>query len=103
MQRHEVTIALGHLIGVEEQMSVASHGKGVFLRTPDSGVVVQAEGEMVLDEVLARDAQVERIPERELVFHALYSVCGDCTVSRDWRVQEDRVPHRLNQRVRFQN
>ena len=83
-ERLEVARRLGHLLGVEQQVAVAPHparpeaalvavfAAVFFFRAgPDRGVGVDAEGEVVVDEVLAGDAEVLR-EKRESFFFEFF-------------------------------
>ena len=61
------TRGLGHLLGVEHQVAVGAEGARLLARPPrpHAGVRVQAEAEVVLDQVLAADPQVQRVPVSE--------------------------------------
>ena len=49
------TSGFGHLLSVEHEMAIAAHAFGPLIRSvfPDGGVVVQAEAQMVVDQILA--------------------------------------------------
>ena len=71
LERLEVAGGLGHLLAVEQEVPVGAEALGplALVLVPDGGVVVDGEREVVLDEVLARDAQVEGVPKVELCSH----------------------------------
>lgn len=91
----EVTCVLGHLLRVQQQVAVRAEAARPHVRREDSSVVVQAEGEVVLDEVLAGDAQVEGVPEVELVLHALHHISGDRAALWGGLPQKDGIPNFL--------
>lgn len=62
-------------------------------------VVVQTEGEVVLDEIFARDSQIEGIPETELVLHPLEKLTWDSAVLWDRLAQKNSVPDLLNRQI----
>lgn len=76
-------------------MAVRAEAARPQLLWEDRGMVVQAEGQVILDEVLAGHPQVEGVPELEFVFHAMHHVQGDGAALRDRLAKEDRVPHLL--------
>jgi hypothetical protein len=56
----------------------------------DGGVIVESKREMVLDEVLPRHAQVEGVPELELLPHLLQTArCGHVRGEGDRSVEQD--------------
>mmetsp|Transcript_289 Transcript_289/g.712 ORF Transcript_289/g.712 Transcript_289/m.712 type:complete len:283 (-) Transcript_289:491-1339(-) len=91
-QSLEVSRGLGHLIVVQEKVTVAPHALGPLLFWEDGRVVVEAEGEMVLDQVFSRDTEVEGVPIVELRLHLVKRFLGDVGL---WQVaiNEDVVPH----------
>mmetsp|Transcript_132905 Transcript_132905/g.230952 ORF Transcript_132905/g.230952 Transcript_132905/m.230952 type:complete len:281 (+) Transcript_132905:995-1837(+) len=101
----EVALGLRHLLTVNQKPAVAEHAPWPQLRLflPDAGVVVQAHGQVVLDEILARYPQVHRVPVPEFLAHLLEDslltlpclVLGHCTI------QEDVVKHVVGQLLRF--
>mmetsp|Transcript_128627 Transcript_128627/g.274464 ORF Transcript_128627/g.274464 Transcript_128627/m.274464 type:complete len:412 (+) Transcript_128627:1637-2872(+) len=56
-------------------------------------MVVQAHGEVILDEVLPRDSEVHGVPEPELFAHLLQSLCGDLAAFRHGTLKHDEVPY----------
>mmetsp|Transcript_29014 Transcript_29014/g.73666 ORF Transcript_29014/g.73666 Transcript_29014/m.73666 type:complete len:581 (+) Transcript_29014:153-1895(+) len=92
-QGKEVALGLRHLLVVDQQPAVAEEAlrPHVRLLLPDARVVVEGHGQVVLDQVLARDAQVHRIPEPELLAHGLQRLLGDLAL-RQLALQEHVVP-----------
>ena len=86
VQSLEVAGRLGHFFCVEEEVAVAAHPSGpeaplvafafvaavVLAFGPDRGVGVDAEGEVVVDEVLAGDAEVLSLEFLELFFSKFF-------------------------------
>lgn len=91
----EIARVLGHLLRVEQQVAIRAEAAGPHGWRENGSVVVKAEGEVVLDEVLAGDTQVEGVPELELVLHALHHISGDSASLWDGLPQEDGIPHFL--------
>ncbi len=56
------TCALAHLVAVEQQVSIAAHSPGPLggVVLPDGCVVVQAEGQVVVDQILTRHLQPQQ-------------------------------------------
>mmetsp|Transcript_89785 Transcript_89785/g.187626 ORF Transcript_89785/g.187626 Transcript_89785/m.187626 type:complete len:219 (-) Transcript_89785:2338-2994(-) len=73
LQREEIALGLGHLLVVDEGEAVAEEASGphFLLVRPDAGVVVEAEGKMVLDQVLSGGTEVHGVPVSELLAHLL--------------------------------
>ena len=61
------TRGLGHLLGVEHQVAVGAERARlpIFVPSPHARVRVQAEAEVVLDQVLAADPQVQWVPDMQ--------------------------------------
>lgn len=78
-------------------MAVRAHGFGPVAFREDGSVVVQAEREVVLDQILARHPQVEGVPELELVLHRRQLLLRHRAVLGNRLVEEDRIPHILQQ------
>ena len=80
------------LFRIEQEMTVGSNGTGPVADPlpsllpprlgPDGLVVVQVVGEVILDEVFARHAKVNRVPVRKL----------PSQLPRKWRVKLNPVP-----------
>mmetsp|Transcript_3059 Transcript_3059/g.5791 ORF Transcript_3059/g.5791 Transcript_3059/m.5791 type:complete len:317 (-) Transcript_3059:1164-2114(-) len=56
---------------------------------------------MVLNQVLARNTQVKRVPELELLLHLGQLVGGDGAVSWGWLAEEHVVEHRVRHMLRL--
>mmetsp|Transcript_18069 Transcript_18069/g.38960 ORF Transcript_18069/g.38960 Transcript_18069/m.38960 type:complete len:1101 (-) Transcript_18069:274-3576(-) len=72
-QGDEVALRLGHLLRVDLHMPVAEEATGPHLWPvgPHGSVVVQRHRQVVRYEILARDAQVHRVPELDLTLELL--------------------------------
>ena len=77
VEGHEVTGRLGHLLAVELQVAVGTDGLGPVLAGEEGDVVVQPEGQVVGDEILAGDTDVEGVEVLELAAHGVESLLGD--------------------------
>ena len=77
------TRGLGHLLGIEQQVAVGAEGArlAVGAAAPHGDVVVQAEREVVLDQVLAGHSQVHGVPESRNQGHERTAVQIDCSHS----------------------
>lgn len=93
----EVTLALGHLFFVSQQVTVGTDRLGPVLLGEDGHVVVDPEDQVVLDQVLARGAQVNRVPVSKF-FLQLSQSLGRNTTSRGSRSVAENVLEELNQR-----
>ncbi len=82
VQDQEVTLALGHLLFVSQQVTVGTDRLGPVLLGEDGNVVVDPEDQVVRNQVLARCAQVNGVPVSELLLQLGQSVSGDVTNSR---------------------
>mmetsp|Transcript_2683 Transcript_2683/g.6002 ORF Transcript_2683/g.6002 Transcript_2683/m.6002 type:complete len:804 (-) Transcript_2683:561-2972(-) len=96
-ERLEVARRLGHLLAVELEVAVGADALGPLLLREDGAVVVQEEREVVLDQVLARHAQVDGVPVRELLLHAVEGLLGDGSVLREGLLEHHVVEHLLRQ------
>ena len=78
---------------VEDHVAVAVNAFGHHLVVvPHGGVVVQAHGQMISDQVLARDPQVKWVPVLELVPHFVQVLLRHLEVGRVSAFFEDVVP-----------
>ena len=97
---HEVAGRLGHLLAVELQVAVGTDGLGPVLAGEEGDVVVQPEGQVVGDEILAGDTDVEGIEVLELAAHRVESLLGDAglgdQVVGQLGAAEDVVPDLVN-------
>ena len=66
MQSEQYTCGLGHLHGVKQQMAIASDRARPLLWSifPDCGVRIEAEGQVVLNEVFARRLQITALQSK---------------------------------------
>mmetsp|Transcript_13194 Transcript_13194/g.39937 ORF Transcript_13194/g.39937 Transcript_13194/m.39937 type:complete len:502 (-) Transcript_13194:1382-2887(-) len=94
LQRLEVAFGLGHGLVVEQQVAVGAHSSRLAAGEvrPDAGVRVQAEREVVLNQVLPAHPKVHRVPEVELAAAGGKHVAGDLTILRRWPIQEYVLP-----------
>ena len=94
LQRLEVARGLGHLLAVEEQVPVGAKAARplALVPLPNRGVIVYGKREVVLDEVLAGHAQVERVPEVELRAHLVEEVLRELRVGVELGAEEHGVP-----------
>jgi hypothetical protein len=81
-QRVHVAFAGGHLLAVELQEPVGTHALWPVLLREDGRVVEDRECEMVLHQVLAAVAQVERVPVLELLLHGVEQILADAGLLR---------------------
>ncbi len=58
---------------------------------PDGSVVVEEVGQMVRNQILARDPEINRIPELKLAPHFVQFLFGDAAFGRERRVLEKDV------------
>mmetsp|Transcript_2529 Transcript_2529/g.10081 ORF Transcript_2529/g.10081 Transcript_2529/m.10081 type:complete len:340 (+) Transcript_2529:972-1991(+) len=98
LQRLEVARRLGHLLAIEHQVAVAAVPERPVLLRKQRNVVVQREGEVVLNEVLAGHAQVEGVEEAELAAHGRKRLHAQRALAArhargDGTVLERVVPH----------
>mmetsp|Transcript_13690 Transcript_13690/g.36919 ORF Transcript_13690/g.36919 Transcript_13690/m.36919 type:complete len:354 (+) Transcript_13690:1044-2105(+) len=101
--REEVAFRLRHLLVVDKQPAVAEEALGPHVRLllPDAGVVVQGHRQVVLNEVLARDAEVHGVPKPELLPHLLQHRLRDLRLLRLGAVQEHEVPDLVREVLRL--
>ena len=97
LHRDEVALGLGHLLRVHlhEAVAVDAPRPHLGLLGPHGGVVVERHGQVVGDEVLARDAHVHGVPELELAAQLLHRSLGHPQLGVVLGVEEDVVPEGL--------
>lgn len=88
VQDQEVTLALGHLLFVSQQVTVGTDRFGPVLLGEDGNVVVDPEDQVVRNQVLARCSQVDGVPVGKLLLQLGQSL-GRNTASRSRTVTED--------------
>mmetsp|Transcript_19928 Transcript_19928/g.48505 ORF Transcript_19928/g.48505 Transcript_19928/m.48505 type:complete len:856 (+) Transcript_19928:906-3473(+) len=91
----EIALGFGHLLRVDHHVAVGEEAAGpeLGLPLPDGRVVEQAHGQMVLDQVLPRASQIQRVPKLELLPHQLQVLRLDVALRHILRQAEDEVPH----------
>ena len=67
-QCEEIASGFRHLLIVQEKVSVGSNATRPMLARKDCGVVVEEEGQVVLDQIFARNTEVHRVPSRVIGF-----------------------------------
>eukprot|EP00760_Papus_ankaliazontas_P003200 PhM_4_TR11492/c0_g1_i1/m.5952 len=78
-ERAEVAKGLGHLLLLDENVTIAVDALGPLRRVvlPDGGVVVQEHCQVVLDQILAADTEVNGVPVQELIAQLLEGLLRD--------------------------
>mmetsp|Transcript_41491 Transcript_41491/g.123989 ORF Transcript_41491/g.123989 Transcript_41491/m.123989 type:complete len:208 (-) Transcript_41491:1673-2296(-) len=74
-------------------MAVGAERARPVLAREDGGVRVEAEAQVVLDEVLSRHAQIKGVPVLKLAAHLCQGLLANRAVARQLLAQEDVVPH----------
>jgi hypothetical protein len=95
-ERQEIPVRLGHLGGVQHEMTVGSDSSRPLapLLGPNRAMIVDVVGEMVLDEILPGDSHVHRVPKLELALHLVEGLSFDGALGGKWGVLEEHVvPH----------
>ncbi len=82
LQDQEVTLALGHLFFVSQQVPVGTDRLGPVLLGEDGNVVVDPEDQVVRNQVLARCSQVNGVPVSELLLQLSQGLGRNVTDSR---------------------
>jgi len=90
--RQEITSTLRHLLPVQHQMTVRSHTDRPVLLGEEGDVVVNAEGKVVGNEVLARGTDVEWVEVGERTLQGFEFVFRDVGGLREGTRSEDIVP-----------
>ena len=90
--RQEITSALRHLLPIQHQMTVRSHTQRPVLFGEEGDVVVDAEGKVVRDEVLAGGTNVEWVEVGEGTSESFERVFRDVGGLGEGPRREDVVP-----------
>ena len=100
LQRQRVSSTLRHLLSVQHEMPIRPHTAGPLVLGEKSSVVVQAEGQVVRDEVLCRGADVQRIEVAEFVLECVCLFLGKGGRFGEGAVAEDIFPNLVRHLVR---
>ncbi len=92
LQSQRVARTLGHLLPVQHQMPIRTHTQGELVLREQRLVVVQAEGQVVVDQILGGGADVEGVEVLVLMLQRVHFFLRNGRVGWPRPVAEDVLP-----------